>query len=57
VKYHLVQESIENDRIKVEFIRSEEQLGDILIKPLSRVKFLDLCTKIGLINVDGHNKA
>jgi hypothetical protein len=41
----------------VEFIGSEEQLGDILTKPLDRVKFLKLCTKIGLINIDGHNKA
>jgi hypothetical protein len=57
VKYHLVRESAENGRIKVEFIRSKEQLGDILIKPLGRVKFLELRTKIGLINVDGHNKA
>jgi hypothetical protein len=40
----------------VEFIRSEEQLGDILIKPLDRVKFLELHTKIGLIDIDGHNK-
>jgi hypothetical protein len=39
VKYHLVRESIENGRIKVEFIRSEEELGDILTKPLTRVKF------------------
>jgi hypothetical protein len=57
VKYHLVWESAENGRIKVEFIRSEEQLGDILTKLLGRVKFLELRTKIGLINVDGHNKA
>jgi hypothetical protein len=57
VKYHLVWESIEYGRIKVEFIRSEEQLGDILTKPLGRVKFLELRTKIGLIDVDRHNKA
>jgi hypothetical protein len=56
VKYHLVRESTENGRIKVEFIRSEEQLDDILTKSLSRVKFLELHTKIGLINIDGHNK-
>jgi hypothetical protein len=55
VKNHLVRESKENGRIKVEFIRSEEQLGDILTKSLGRVKFLKLCTKIGLINVDEHN--
>jgi hypothetical protein len=57
VKYHLVWKSAENGRINVEFIRSEEQLGNILIKPLGRVKFLKLRTKIGLINVDGHNKS
>jgi hypothetical protein len=57
VKYHLVRESAENGRIKVKFIRSEERLGDILTKPLHRVKFLELHTKIGLINIDGHNKA
>jgi hypothetical protein len=54
VKYHLVQESTENKLIRVEFIRSEEQLGDILTKPLGRFKFLKLRTKISLIDVDRH---
>jgi hypothetical protein len=57
VKYHLVRESVENDRIKVKFIRNEEQLSDILTTPLSKVKFLKLRTKIGLIDVDGHDNA
>jgi hypothetical protein len=39
VKYHLVQESVEAGLIEVEFIRSEEQLGDILTKPLGKTKF------------------
>jgi hypothetical protein len=56
VKYHLVWESTENGRIMVKFIRSEEQLDDILTKPLGRVKFLEIRTKISLIDVDGHNK-
>jgi hypothetical protein len=56
VRYHLVRKSIENGRVNVEFNRSEEQLGNILTKPLGRVKFLELRTKIGLIDVDGHNK-
>jgi hypothetical protein len=57
VKYHQVRESAENGRIKVKFIRSEEQLDDILTKTLGRVKFLELSTKIGLIDVNEHNKA
>jgi hypothetical protein len=56
LKYHLVWVLAENGLIKVEFIRNEEQLGDILMKPLSKVKFLELCAKIDLIDVDGHNK-
>jgi hypothetical protein len=56
VKYQLVREFTENGQIKVEFIRSEEQLGDILVKPLGRVKFLELHTKIDLIDVNGHDK-
>jgi hypothetical protein len=40
----------------VEFIRSKEQLDDILTKPLDRVNFLELRNKVGLIDVDRHNK-
>jgi hypothetical protein len=58
VKYHLVRESAEKGLIEVEFIRNEEQLSDILTKPLGRVKFHELRTKIGLIHIDSkHGKA
>jgi hypothetical protein len=57
VKYHLVRESVENDLIKVEFIKIEEQLSEILTKLLGRVKFLKLHAKIGLIDIGRHNKA
>jgi hypothetical protein len=39
VKYHLVRECTKNGRIKMEFIRSEEQLGDILTKSLAESNF------------------
>jgi hypothetical protein len=51
VKYHLVQESVEAGLIEVEFIRSEEQLGDILTKPLGKTKFHEVRSKIGLIDI------
>lgn len=49
VKNHLVWDAAENGLINVEFIKSEEQLGDILTKPLGKTKFHELCSKIGLI--------
>jgi hypothetical protein len=51
VKYHLVWESEENGLIKVEFIKREEQLGDILKKLLGIVKFHGLRTNISLIDI------
>jgi hypothetical protein len=51
VKYHFVRESEDEGLINVKFIRSKEQLSDILTKPLGKIKFLELRSKIGLINV------
>jgi hypothetical protein len=49
--WQVVRESVENGLIKVEFIWNEEQLCDILTKSFGRVRFHELCTKIGLINI------
>ena len=58
VKYHFIRESTEKGQIIVDYIRSEAQLGDLLTKPLGKVKFHELRTKIGLIDVlDNPSKA
>ena len=51
VKYHLVRKCEEKGLIKVQFVRSEEQLSDILTKSLGRAKFQEFRSKIGMINV------
>jgi hypothetical protein len=38
-RYHLIRVYKQTGQIAVEFIRTEEQLGDILTKPLGKVKF------------------
>jgi hypothetical protein len=47
-RFHLIREHANTGQIEVKFIRIEEQLGDILTKPLFRIKFQELCMKIGL---------
>lgn len=47
-RFHLIREYAAQGKIEVKFIGTEEQLGDILTKSLCRVKFQDLCEKIGL---------
>jgi hypothetical protein len=48
VRYYLIREYEQTSQIAVDFIRTEEQLGDILTKPLCKIKFRELCNKIGL---------
>jgi hypothetical protein len=48
VRYHLIWEYEQTGQIAVKFIRTEEQLRDILTKPLGKVKFREFSNKIGL---------
>jgi hypothetical protein len=50
VRFHLIREYANRGQIKVDFIRTEDQLGDVLTKPLGKSKFRELCMKIGLKN-------
>jgi hypothetical protein len=53
VKYHLVRESAEQGKIEVKQVRTDDQLGDILTKALGRVKFQEMRSRIGMVDVHG----
>lgn len=46
--YHFIRDSVEEKRINVLHIRTEEQLADILTKSLAHTQFLKMREKIGL---------
>jgi hypothetical protein len=41
-------ECVQEGLIEVIFVRTEEQLGDVLTKPLSKMKFAGMCGRIDL---------
>ena len=47
-RYHFIRECIEEKKAEVEYVRTEEQLADILTKALARVRFQELHDKIGV---------
>lgn len=48
VRYYFVRELYQSGDINVEFVASENQLGDMFTKPLNPNKFKIMCSKIGL---------
>ena len=39
IKYHYIRDMVQRGAIKLQYVPIEEQVADVLTKPLSRVKF------------------
>lgn len=48
VKYHMVRDNVWKKEVDLVYVPSQEQVADVLTKPLSRSQFEKLCRKMGL---------
>ena len=51
INCYFVREKIQLGLISTEYVKTEEQLGDIFTKPLSWDRVSYLCNKLGMINI------
>jgi len=51
VKYHFIRGCLDEGSIKASYINTKDQLADLLTKPLGRVKFLELCSRIEMVQL------
>lgn len=51
VRYHYVRTCVEEGKIEVKHVRTDEQHADILTKALARFRFQALKEKIGIVEV------
>jgi hypothetical protein len=51
VRYHFIRECVEAGKICAEHISTDDQLADIFTKPLTHVRFQELCARLGMANV------
>ena len=49
-RYHFIRDCVEDGRVVIKHVKSEDQLADILTKSLGRVKFVELSARIGVKN-------
>ncbi|XP_062182205.1 secreted RxLR effector protein 161-like [Phragmites australis] len=51
-RYHYIRECVENGSICASFVSTKDQLADILTKALGRVRFQELRTRIGMVQIN-----
>jgi hypothetical protein len=51
IKYHFIRSCYEEGQLDVDYVRTEEQLADILTKALGFVRFIELRRLLGVIQV------
>ena len=54
-KFHFLHDQVSKEKIVLEFCRSEDQIANILTKPLKSIKFKELRDKLGVTSVTNMN--
>ena len=49
VHYHFIREKIDEDKVTVSYVPSEENTADIFTKALTKTKFLSFCAQLRCI--------
>ena len=50
-RYHFIRQCVEEKRIEVVYVKTEDQLADVLTKSLGRLKFLEMRGRLGIKDV------
>jgi hypothetical protein len=50
--YHYIRDMVQRGVVKLQYVRTNEQVADVLTKPLSRVKFEYFRDKLGVVRKD-----
>ena len=49
IKYHYIRDLVQRGAVKLQYVATEEQIADVLMNPLARVKFKYLRENLGVL--------
>jgi hypothetical protein len=50
-QFHYIRECTENGVVEVNHVRTKDQLADILTKPLGRIRFVELRSRLDVVQI------
>ena len=56
IKYHYIMDMIQRGAIKIQYVVTDEQIADVLTKPLAKVKFEYFKEKLGVLHIEVPSK-
>ena len=56
IKYHYIRDMVQTGAMKLQYVATEEQIADVLTKPLARVKFEYFREKLGVLHIEVPSK-
>jgi hypothetical protein len=52
IRYHYIRDMVQRGALKLQYVGTDEQVADVLTKPLSRLKFEYFQDKLGVVRKD-----
>ena len=51
IKYHFLREQVSEQKVKLEYVSTKDQIADIFTKPLPKDTFVYLRQKLGVVSL------
>ena len=52
IKYHYIMDMVQRGAVKLQYVVTNDQIADVLMKPLARVKFEYFTEKLGVLQIE-----
>ena len=52
IKYHYIRDMVQRGAVNLLYVATEEQIADVLTKPLARLKFEYFREKLGVLQIE-----